>query len=163
MGSSQWRATRWRSTRCASDACGSDDHKPSGIEYLVPSPFVEGYNVPVSTGVVAHHLQSPLNHFYLDIDVVDEVSLRAIVVLENEGCALLEGAIRPGDCDGLDFRVRGRAEGLYLRAHQRSRLLRVCLRLRRLFTLGKYLRLLSVCGRTARILVGRLLRPSPWV
>jgi len=79
---------------------------------------------------------------------------------QKVGCALLEGAIRPGDCDGLDFRVRGRAEGLYLRARQRPRLLRLCLSLRRLFTLGKYLGLLSVCGRAARILVGRLLRPS---
>jgi hypothetical protein len=88
------------------------------------------------------------------------LSLRAIVVLENEGRALLEGAICPGDCDGLDFRVRGRAEGLYLRARQWPRLLRVCLRLRRLFTLGKYLGLLGVCGRTVRILVCRLLRTS---
>ena len=73
---------------------------------------------------------------------------------------MIEGAVRPGECDGLDLRVRGRAEGLYLRARQRARQLRLCLRLRRLFTLGKYLGLLSICGRTARILVGRLLRPS---
>jgi hypothetical protein len=147
--------TRRRGTRCASDACGSDYHKPPGIENLVPSLFVERHYVPVSTSVVAHLLQSSVNHFYLDIDVVDEVSLRAIVLLENKGRAsfVLEGAICPGDFDGLDFRVRGRAKGLYFRTRQRLRLIHVCLRLRRLFTVSKYQRLLSLCGRTTRILV----------
>jgi hypothetical protein len=79
--------------------------------------------------------------------------------LENEGRALLEGAICPGDSDNLDLRVPARATGFYFRARQRPRLTHVCLRLRRLFTLSKYLRLLSICGRTARIFVC-LLRPG---
>jgi hypothetical protein len=112
----------------------------------------------MSTGVVAHRLQSPVDQLYLDIDVVDEVSLCAIVVLENEGRALLEGAICPGDNDSLDFQVLARTTGLYFRARQRPRLIHVCLDLRRLFTLGEYLILLRVCGPAALILVCRILR-----
>jgi hypothetical protein len=78
--------------------------------------------------------------------------------LENEGRALLEGTICPGDNDNLDFRVPARATGFYFRACQRPRLPRVCLDLRRLFTVSKYLRLLRVCGRVVRILVIRILR-----
>ena len=120
--------------------------------------MIEGLYIVPSTGVVAHRLQSPVDQPYLDINVVDEVSLRAIVVLENEGRALLEGAICPGDNDSLDFQVLARTSGLYYRARQRPRLIRVCLDLRRLFTLGEYLRLLRVCGRADIILVLRILR-----
>jgi hypothetical protein len=74
--------------------------------------------------------------------------------LEDEGRALLEGAICPGDYDGLDLRIPACAESLYHRARQRPRLLSVCLRLRRLlFTVSKHQRLLGVCGRGAIILV----------
>ncbi len=78
--------------------------------------------------------------------------------MEDEGRALLEGAICPWDYYGLDFRVRDRAERLYFRARQWPRLLHGCLRLRRLFTLSEYQRLLRICAFSAHAFVCRLLR-----